>query len=274
MPEVIANLSLNDDVRITKRDFTKSSELSALSIDQTSGRYVVCHPRSGDTGELGGDIIIYPGSHLQTIEDPVTYTNFGDAKSLYVPMDVKWVYIRSKIWIADMGNNRVLRIDTKTYKQDLSIGIQYPHALALDLNRGAVFAKGCSQTREGLVIYVNKEGTVVESFHFDDAFSTANGDAAMASGVLEDVPLSTCMAFDHARSRAWWVSSSMSYMVDIYNEEIRSYNLITNGFVNAKSIDVEYSTGNAFIVATDNRYNLDYVVQMFRDNNKFISSAY
>ena len=275
MPEIVANLSLNDDIRIIIRDFSKSGEMSALSIDQTSGRYVVTHPHDGDTSQFGGSITIYPASKLQSLESPVSYRNFGDAKDLYAPMDIKWDYIRGKMWIADMGNHRVLRIDTRNYTQDFAVEIKYPHALALDLNRGAIFVKGASETRDGVVTYVNQEGAIVESFHFDNAFTVSQGDDVITgNALLSDVPLSTCMAFDHARSRAWWVSDTFVYMVDVYNEEIRSYNLSADGFVATSSIDVELATGNAFIIATDAQYGLDYVVQMFRDNNKMLSYAY
>jgi hypothetical protein len=82
------------------------------------------------------------------------------------------------------------------------------------------------------------------------------------------------MVYDHTRSRLWWVSYSKIYMADIRNQQIKTYDITLDLFKDAKSIKVDLASGNVFVVVTLISSNDRYLIQMSRDNNVIVASAY
>jgi DNA-binding beta-propeller fold protein YncE len=84
--------------------------------------------------------MLYPQSPQSSIYAPTELKTFDRVGSLYYPQDAKFDYVRGFIWIADTGNNRVLKVDLNTKKVRITIkSVIYPYALTVDLNTGNIF---------------------------------------------------------------------------------------------------------------------------------------
>jgi hypothetical protein len=81
------------------------------------------------------------------------------------------------------------------------------------------------------------------------------------------------MAFDHVRSRVWWVDNIRIYMADIRNKQVQTYDVRSDGYTEALSVNVEFSSGNAFVGVKD-IHDDSFLVQVNRDCNVFLGMAY
>lgn len=299
MSESVKSLDLNVNDAISGRNIASTRLVSSIDIEQTTGRYSLVQPYDVD-GSYGGRVLIYPQSTQLGLESIIILRQFNYYGSLYYPLDAKFDYIRSKLWIADTGNHRVLKVDLKTYEVDVSVEDQlyYPHALAINLNDGSVFTKGFSDLglSRGVVSYINRSGSQLARFEFgheDLQASSSSSSSSQSSSssssssinpidtsssfssetVIPTMPSPYSIACDTTRSRGWWVYGTRVYMADTRNGQVQTYNLIDDLYYETESVDVELSTGNAFVVAT-NALNNRFVVQMFRDNNTLLASGY
>jgi hypothetical protein len=206
---------------------------------------------------------------------------------LLYPLDAKFDFLRRKIWIADTGNNRVLKVNLNTSQVDLTIdeNISYPHALAVDFNTGDIFIKGyeSSDMNNGAIFYYRKDGTLLSTFLFnrndiDSSSSSSSLEGSLSSSsssgsLFPTMPSTKSIVFDHARSRVWWVDGVRIYMADIRNKQIQTYDIRSGGFTEAFSLSIEFSTGNAFVVVSD-IHDDSFLIQVSRDNNILIDTAY
>lgn len=302
MSEFISNIDLNANDAISGRNITSTRIVSSINIEQTTGRYCMVQPYNAD-GSYGGRILIYPQSIALGIsgglENIVILQQFNYYGSLYYPLDAKFDYIRNKLWIVDTGNNRILKVDLSTSQVDMSIDdLYYPHALAINMNGGSIFVKGFSDFNltNGVVYYFRKDGLQLAKFEFghedlqasSSSSSSSNSSSSSSSSsinpidtssssssetVIPSMPSPYSIVCDSTRSRGWWVYGTRVYMADTRNAQIQTYNLASHSFIGTESVDVELSTGNAFVVAKD-ASNDRFLVQMFRDNNVFLASGY
>jgi len=300
MSESIRSINLNIDDAISGRNITSTRTVSSIDIEQTTGRYLLVQPYEADDVTYGGRILIYPQSTQLGLVSIVILKTFNYYGDLYYPTDAKFDYIRNKLWIADTGNHRVLKVDLNTYQVDLNIDDQvfYPHALAINLNDGSVFIKGFTDTllSNGVVSYINREGVVLARFEFghedlqaSSSSTSTSSESSLSSSssinfvetsssessenVIPSLPSPYSIVCDVSRSRTWWVFGTRIYMADTRNGQIQTYNLFNDGYYGTESVDVELATGNAFVVAMNVSGNR-FLVQMFRDNNSLLASGY
>ena len=288
MPENIKQIDLEVEIVIPERNLQSDRLVSSVDADQVSGRYLLVQPFEAD-GSYGGRVLIYPQSPQLEINEIVELKEFDRFGSLYYPLDARFDYVRRKIWIADTGNHRVLKVDLDSEVAQLEVAdtIYYPHAQAVDVNIGGVFVKGyTSSNREtGIVYYLKSNGSILYSFTYGVNISSGSSSSSSSSSetlssssssgeeIMPALPVASSIAYDHVRSRVWWVANEKIYMADTRNKQVQNYDLTADGFVDTRSIDVELKTGNAFVIAID--VNSDtYLIQMFRDNNVFLGSSY
>jgi DNA-binding beta-propeller fold protein YncE len=230
-----------------------------------------------DSLHILGNVTIYPSSPQLGIEEPVVLSYFAETGGLLKPHDARFDYIRRKIWIADTGNNQIVKIDMNTYKVDnlLKNKMLYPHAIAVNLNNGGVFVKGYSSYANQMIVsYFNFDATLNASFSFTNDYGESSSSSSLNNEIIgvPPMPYSNTIVYDHVRCRTWWVAFSKVYVFDERNQQVQTYDLSLNGYNDALSIDVELSTGNAIVIAkNDNGY---FIIQMNRDNNKFLAFAY
>lgn len=302
MSEFIKSLNLNANNAISGRNITSTRAVSSVDIEQTTGRYSLVQPYEAD-GSYGGRVLIYPQSIQLGIgggfESIIILQQFNFYGSLYYPLDARFDYVRNKIWIADTGNNRILKIDLKTAQVDMSIeDLYYPHALAVNINDGSIFVKGYSDFNltNGVVYCFGRDGLQLERFEFGNedlqASSSSSSSSQSSSSsssssinvvetssssssevVIPAMPSPYSIVFDSTRSRVWWVYGTRVYMADVRNGQVQTYNLISYLFYGTESVDVELATGNAFVVAKDISDNR-FLIQMFRDNNALLANSY
>jgi len=287
MTDLIRSLDLTNNSVISLRDIQSDKWISSTDVNQVSGDFVITEPLDND-GTYGGRVVIYPASLEVEINEPIILTTFDRVGDLYYPLSAKFDYIRRKLWIADTGNDRVLKVNLNTYQVDIEIeNIYYPHAIAINLNNGGVFVKGYSakNTVDAVVIYFRSNGTELVRFGFDEKELDSSSSSSSFSGSLSssssssiearipDLPPSNSLAFDHVCSRVWWVFGTKIYMADVENEQVQVYDLRSDNFRNTQSITVELSSGNAFVIV-QNVHDEDYLIQMSKDNNELLGTAY
>lgn len=282
---IIKTIDLTDNTAITDRDVSVVNAY-AVDVNQSDGTYAIVEPYGADSS-YNGRVVIYPQSPVPETSAPTELKTFNRVGSLLYPLDAKFDFLRRKIWIADTGNNRVLKVNLNTNQVDLTIDtvIIYPHALAVDLNTGDIFIKGyeSSNMNNGAIFYYGKDGTLLSTFLFnrddmDVSSSSSSFEGSLSSSstsgtVFPTMPSTKSIIFDHVRSRVWWVDGVRIYMMDIRNKQIQTYDISGDGYTEAFSLSIEFSTGNAFVVASDVD-NERFLVQISRDNNILIGSAY
>jgi hypothetical protein len=263
MTEEVKTVNLNSDIVMTQRNVIVDRVPISISVNQITGEYLLTYPRD-DSGSFGGDVIMYPQSPDTQIHAPITIKDFYQTSSLYRPLDARFDYVRGKIWITDStGDGRVIKVK-KELPRDVDVIVEdliYPHAIAPNLNTGGAFIKAFNgdDRVEGVIYILKSNGDESDSLVFQNDFPA------------EPSPYS--IVFDHIRSRVWWVAGSKIYMADVKNFEVHSFNVQSYGFSSVYTIDVELATGNTFVVAGDN-HDERFVLQMFRDNNSLLASAY
>lgn len=284
MTETIHSIDINKDSSIITRMVDHLADIRSIDVDQTSGKYAVSSPRN-ESGALGGSVTIYPQSPVLGIDLPVVIRDFRQVDSLRGPYDSRFDYIRRKLWIADSGNDRVLKINIDTQDVETIItDIIYPHALAANVNEGGVFIKAYTNfDNTGVVYSYSSNGVQVAKFEYslNEAISSSSSSSEFSSSsstsmnYMPSLPFASSIVYDHVRSRIWWVAESKIYMADTRNKQVIVYDISANNIENLKSVDVELSSGNAFVVGSLITIPANWVIaQMSRDNNKYLSSAY
>lgn len=279
MTEYINNINLNSDAIIALRGISVDGRINSVDIDQTSGRYIVTKPLDGD-GYINNEVIIYPPSPQLEINETVTLTNFAGSYFRY-PSDAKFDYVRRKIWIADTGNNRVFRADLDTLEQEAEIEAgAYPHAIAVNLNDGGAFIKSYQQYPNICCVYqVNERGTEIARFISDNSIpdiesSSSSSSSESSSSSLDGKPVlpnPKTIAYDHVRSRCWWIFGRRLFMMDERNLQVTAFEL--GGYSNSIALDIEYSTGNPLVMVKDRAQNI-FIIQVSKDNNQILAEAY
>ena len=264
---------------IDARSVQNDDVISASDINQINGKYLVVE-KNNDR------LIIYPQSPQSQIESPTTLTTFGAAGTLQEPLDAKWDYIRQRIWVADTGNHRVLKISStepiKTNNVDIIIEnkLYYPHAISVNINTGDCFVKGYNNLNQstGSVIRFSSSGEELVKFTYDIlspgdlSSSESEANSSSSSEEMPDMPLPQSIIYDHVRNRIWWVNQTNIYMADMRNEQVKVFS-ISNWYIDTSAISVELSTGNAFVIVQD-VHSESFVIQVFRDNNEILAESW
>lgn len=264
MPDFIHSVLMNEKVITSSRSIDSYKTINSISTNQITGDFVVTNP-------YNNQIVIYPQSpnnpENTLLGSTKTLNSFSGYGYLSYPMDARFDSSRGKMWIADTGNGRVLRVDSFSFLADFAIAnISLPHAIIPEVNMGGVFIKGFSNLTTGVVYYYSVSGVLQFLFAYSDIVNSL-------SAATANVPLPSTMAYDHTRSRLWWTAGAKVYMIDVYNRQMTTLDLSLFGYASTKGMDVDVTTGNAFISCLESN-GRSYVVQLFRDNNIFISSAY
>ena len=287
MSTIIKTVDLSDNSVITSRNITMYVSAKSMDVNQVDGTYAVVEPQDS-SGGYNGRVMVYPQSLQPEVAITTEFKSFVKFGTLLYPLDAKFDYVRGKLWIADTGNDRVLKVDLRLKKADLSItsGFVYPHSLAVNLNNGGIFLKGylSYNLEKGVVIYYRPDGVETVRFVFDGSDLFSSSSSSSYSGVESSssssgpvtfpvFPSFLSMVFDSMRSRLWWVDGVKCYMADIGSQQVSSYDLRGNGIDSTLSVAVDLKSGNALVVAENNHGNR-VLVQMFRDNNAVLGTAY
>ena len=268
MSAKIKSCRLNSHEHIHSRDILAKSFVRSININQTDGSFVVTEPL-----EDNGKIIIYPQSPNNSVYETKIYTSFDGYGNLYMPLDARFDFVRRKLWIADAGNQSIVKIDINNYSTDLSIdGIILPHSIVPEINLGGVFVKGFSGVNTGIINYYGKNGKLNDYFTFPCDLGLLSTDIEMSVNFVKTLPIPSTMIYDHVRWRLWWTAGQFVYMADLSSKTIVENDLGTE-YIDTRGIDIDLSSGNAFVVAKRD-YGAWYLVQVFRDNNETFCGAY
>jgi len=273
MSDLIRTLDLNTDTLITSRDVYQTEVVRSINIDQTNGNFVITKPLNEEQ-----PVVVYPQS-----PDNPSYSSIGEIKYLYsIPgfgfldfvLDAKFDFSRGKLWMADAGNQRVLRVNSSTFRGEIAINnIVLPCAICPDLNNGGVFVRAFTDVDNGAIHYYSYSGELITTVNFPISPAMSSITINRTAAFIDALPLQTSMAFDHIRSKLWWTNQTFVYMMDTKNKQIISKDLSISAYVATKGLDIDASTGNCFVVATSSA-NQDRVIQISRDNSEAVSASY
>jgi len=289
MTEAIRTIDLTTNTVISNRDVITDTSVYSIDINQNTGEYIVAKPFDLD-GTAGGEVVIYPQSSLMDIYQPVSIKNFAQISSLYYPLDARFDYTNNKVWIADTGNERVIKIKRNNLSNVDAIirDVIYPHSLVVNLNNGGAFVKAFTDgsMNTGIVYSLKSNCDIAATFEFDpiDVNSSSSSSSSSNIGsmstssssgerVFPQLPYYNSMAYDHVRSRIWWLAGHKIYMADEKNMQVETYDLYLNHFVASFSVSIELESGNAFVVVKD-IHDERFLIQMFRDCNRVVGIAY
>lgn len=274
MSRFITSVNINSSSAINQRGIdVPDSYISSINSNQITGDFIVSAPVLN-----GGSVIIYPQNpnnpSSSFIGTSKTLTQFSGYGFLSFPLDAQLDYARNKLWIADAGNQRVLKIDFNSYLVDFSItNISLPHVVVPNINNGGVFIKGFVNITTGVIFYYSSNGILQGSFTY---FDTLDGATLIPS--IEDPyaivpPLPSTCIFDHRRNRLWWTANDNIHMVDLTSNQVIVYNLSSDGYTATRGLDIDLDSGNAFITVYGDGDRW-FIIQMFRDNNKILGRSY
>lgn len=243
--------------------------LRSIDVNQTNGFSITTEPLN-DLGVL----LQYPQNPNNTTYPITTVSSVKGTNSINFPLDAKYDWARNYVFVADAGNSRLLSLKTSDFSFIYEIkGINLPHAIAININTGGVFVKSFSSVNRGMLHEIDVNGVIKSTFTFPDVFSYSDLSISRNTTWVNSLPLTSSICFDHVRSRVWWVSNDKSYMLDIASKRISVFDFSKYDIVKCKSVSVENSTGNAFIVSEDFEGN-DFIIKMNRDNSEYIGSGW
>ena len=265
----IDSINLKNQDRIDYRTVSLDGlDIQSVNIHQSEGHFVVTEPLKN-----GGQIIVYPQSPNNPNYEVKTYREFSGYGSLYFPLDARYDFARRKLWIADAGNYKLLKLDSGEYRYELSIsGLTLPHSVVPELNLGGAFVKTFTGINTGTVYYYDQTGNLKEYFSYPDSLGYTSTDIVWTTQYVKGLPLPSSMAYDHVRWRLWWTADSVVYMADLRNHQVSSFNLMPS-FTDTRSVEIELNNGYVYVVA-QGIHNNWHIVQIFRDNNRILDWAY
>lgn len=263
----IKSANLQKNIEIVSRRLIVNDKVRSIHVNQLDGSFVTTEPQSNI-------VKIYPqnpNTAYDTIKEFSTFNLYG---SLSQPLDAKFDFTRNKLWIADTGNQRVLRINPDTSEIETEItDISFPYSIAVNINDDTVFIKSFEDTITGSIHHYNNAGEEISNTLFQQAYPYSSL-TNFPDINYEDPRIKTSsMVFDHTHHRLWWVAySTYIYMFDVRNKQIIS-NDLSDAYKNLRSIDVDFNSGNIFILCSDMREN-DWIIQINRDNNQILGGGY
>jgi len=136
----------------------------------------------------------------------------------------------------------------------------------------AIYASSSSSTfssSSSSTLSLSSFSSLSSSSSSSELYSASTSSSSTSS--FEDFPTflgPQSIVYDHVRSRCWWVDDAKVYMLDNLNKQVNSFEM--SGYQNAAAVEVEYSTGNAFVVAEQISSSERHIIQVFRDNNKVL----
>lgn len=271
MSESIQTISLSSYAILPNRKVDVSGEqIRSIHLNQLTGDFAVAKPILN-----GGKVVLYPQSpnnpSISLMGSIKTLESFSGYGSLLMPLDAKFDNTRGKLWIADAGNRRTLKINVSNLLAEFSVSnMDIPHALAPNLNSGGIFIKTFANFNRGAIYYYAQNGVLQFSFDYQDLFDWPLFEPTMSN--LDKIPLPSTICFDHRRSRLWWSALAKIYMMDMLNQQINYLDLTEDDFENTRGMDVDLDSGNLF--ATAIKGQRWYALQIFRDNSEILSTTY
>jgi ribosomal protein S11 len=255
---VITSADLVHDKTIVGRNIDVGKVVNSIDVNQINGDILA-------TISNENEVVIY-----SKLNDPIYLTSFDIVGNLKYPLDARFDYVRRRMWIADTGNQRILGLDMDIFDAQVNaVDIVYPHSLSVDLVSGGVFVKAYTDTsmNNGIVYCLDVAGKEISSF----VFATGDGVSSSESDIEPTLPFYNSMVYDHVRQRIWWLNDTKIYVADIMGNQIQSFD-IGDSYFETRSIDVEFSTGNVFVIAKD--LLKWFLIEISKDNREILASAY
>lgn len=265
----LKTINLVKKIAIHNRDVDLyGKHIQSVNIYQTDGSFITTEP-------FNNRLVWYPQSPYNaentTLGEWKVFDSFAGYGDLFFPLDARFDYTRRILWIADSGNLRILKVDINSGTIIGSIENGYfAHSVVINVNNGNIYVKSIKSITTGIIQCYDLNGILLNSFEFDCDYSVTNPDMS----IISYIPLPSSMTFDHVRNRLWWVGDEFVYMIDVINKNIVPNQISLSGYNSARGVDVDFASGNSFVIAKYSFNTNWYILQIFRDNNQIVSTAY
>lgn len=273
MSDIIRTINIQEGYALNNRDISLNGDyVHSIDVDQTSGDFVATMPI-----KLSGMVIFYPQNpsrpEFSVAGEIKEFTQFYGYGLLNFPLDSKIDYVRKTMWIADTGNNRILRVSLNAFTVTMAINnVILPYAISVNINDGSIFVQRFVGLNEAELRHYDVGGNLIATFLYEEQFPSGSLDVVLTDDFCKLLPLVGAIKFDHVRSRVWWTAKSSIHMVDLYNVEHVVQNL-SSEYQASGGLDIDFSTGYAF-VAMKNNDGYWQLLQVFRDNNMIVDIGY
>jgi DNA-binding beta-propeller fold protein YncE len=190
MGNKVQNVDLYKDTSLASRDVLTNDVVSSVDVDHTTGQVLITEPFHC-AGFMGGTVTLRsqaPNVQLWGMSNvsSLTFQSIPEHYNLYYPLDARVDYTHHKIWIADSGNNRVIKMDSVAESVEGIFEDQcvLPVAVIPDVNNGGVFVRAYKNASTGCIIVLDSNG--IETFRatYDDRVPFESLGGAWYSGDL------------------------------------------------------------------------------------------
>ncbi len=277
MTNKIQSIDFLHDQIITSRTTSPGKYSRSVSINQTDGNFVVTYP-------LNNSLAIYPQSPNTTMgRVPLSVvTDLGNFGTLSYPSDAKFDSVRGNIWVADMGNNRILSLNYASRLIDFEFkGVTFPYILCVNSNNGDVYARGFSDLNTGTIHIFSRNGEIKHTISFAESFPAEEFKIKSIPYIPNDLGGCGSMKFDHVRNRLWWVAGNVLHMADLINNEIFTNDLFSRYELdNVRGLEIDFSNGNVFIGGRPQRFEdgsltkYSILLNIYKDNNFLLRQTF
>lgn len=267
----IRTINLVKKAVISDRDVVLGGKhVQSVNIYQTDGSFITTEP-------FNNRVLWYPQAPYNVGNTALggwkIFESFAKYGYLNYPLDARFDYARRTLWIADSGNKKVAKVNIDSETVIKTIDNDYfSNSLAVNINNGNVYVKSIKDKSNGIVQQYGQDGTLLNTFEFPCEYGIDFEDIKNEYSFIMKVPLPSSMVLNHSSNRLWWTGDNFVYMVDVLNKNIIPFKI--DGYRNARGVDVDFASGNAFVIA-QSVYNTNwYILQMSKDNNQILSTAY
>lgn len=248
--------------------------IKSLKINQINGFFIISKP-------LSNSVKIYNQNPNSTSTDTIfnEITSLNSETSLNTPMDAVFDWIRRKIWIADTGNNRIVRLNYDTLEMDLSFTVSYyPYSIEINENNGNLFIKCFDSAETGKLIITDGIGDEIHEITYSHAFFNDNFEMLKTLEGLRKWDWQHLIKLDHVRNRLWWLADDILYMLSLTTKELFTNDLAQWNLDYGRSIAINLENGNAIVGCRPKKYigeeytNYAILAHFYKDNNYLLET--
>lgn len=255
----IETIDLVKKAIISSRVNHDSNYISSISIDHSTAMTVVVSP-------LINSLSIMNQKLSSIVKGPTTnILGYGDFD---FPICARIDSLRNSIWIADTGNNSIVKTNL-SLEFVLSIDdITFPYCIQINPNNGNIFVRHYTGQLD-TISYFSKSGEKLWSI-FTDAILP---DFSQTENYIESLPLQNSIKTDHVRNTCWISSQDNIIKVNLWANNSSTFPISKYISIKEKaSIDIDYDSGNPKIFVTESQSKQRTGIIELSENNDTILS--
>jgi len=273
---IIAEADITNEA-MTARSIAVGKYVRSVQADAVTGSVFVLEAFGDPNKDSSMSPILTKFDQTTMLSSAVVISSENGSVDLFYALDMKLDPSRRRLWIADAGNNRLIRanIDSLTLEREyVDDRMRCPFAMAVDESSGLVFVRaldahseGTSSSSSGSSSRERMETLIVFGDDGVHDVIAVPGDYAWLTDIhlvsptvpylkqmwRTDKPLPFpawySIQTDHFRRRVWWLSfptERFLHMMDIPTMTVFPHNL-ASAMDDVSGLDVDLSSGKAYV---------------------------